>query len=41
MPLKIGLDTSFVVGLLDDKDIWHVPALELRVAIPTDLPATI
>jgi predicted nucleic acid-binding protein len=35
MPLKIGLDTSFVVGLLDDKDIWHVPALELQAAFQT------
>lgn len=26
MPTTIGLDTSFVIGLLDEKDVWHVPA---------------
>ncbi len=32
MPLKIGLDTSFVIGLLDEKDVWHTPAVELTAA---------
>lgn len=32
MPVKIGLDTSFVIGLLDGKDVWHTPALELQAA---------
>ncbi len=32
MPVKIGLDTSFVIGLLDNKDVWHAPALELQAA---------
>jgi len=32
MPVKIGLDTSFIIGLLDDRDIWHKPALELQDA---------
>ena len=29
MPLTIGLDTSFVIGLLDDKDVWHISATQL------------
>ena len=33
MRLKIGLDTSFVVGLIDDKDVWHVQALALQTAM--------
>ena len=29
MPITIGLDTSFVIGLLDEKDVWSVPASQL------------
>jgi len=29
MPITLGLDTSFVIGLLDDKDLWHTPAAQL------------
>ncbi len=28
MPVKIGLDTSFIMGLVDDKDVWHVALVE-------------
>ncbi len=33
MRLKVGLDTSFVVGLIDEKDFWHTQALALEAAI--------
>lgn len=33
MPRQIGLDTSFVIGLVDDKDLWHAQALELKTTI--------
>jgi predicted nucleic acid-binding protein len=33
MPVKIGLDTSFVIGLLDERDVWHRPAIELYSAL--------
>jgi predicted nucleic acid-binding protein len=29
MSIVIGLDASFVIGLLDEKDIWHVPASQV------------
>ncbi len=29
MPLLIGLDTSFIIALLDEKDLWHSAALQL------------
>ncbi len=29
MPVTIGLDASFVIGLLDEKDLWHTPAAQL------------
>ena len=32
MPLRIALDTSFVVGLIDDKDIWRDRAVALQKA---------
>ena len=35
MPVKIGLDTSFIVGLVDDKDVWHIAAHALRGMIDT------
>ena len=31
----IGLDTSFVVGLLDEKDLWHTAATQLYADIQT------
>ena len=36
MPMKIGLDSSFVIGLLDGHDLWHAPALALQAAFQTD-----
>jgi predicted nucleic acid-binding protein len=30
VPVKVGLDTTFVVGLLDQRDIWHGAAAELQ-----------
>lgn len=33
MPTTIGLDTSFVVGLLDEKDLWHTAATQLYADI--------
>ncbi len=30
MPIKVGLDTSFVIGLLDEQDVWHSPAKLLQ-----------
>jgi len=30
MPIKVGLDTSFVIGLLDERDLWRAPALKLQ-----------
>ena len=33
MPAKIVLDTTFIVGLIDDQDMWRVPALELQAAL--------
>jgi predicted nucleic acid-binding protein len=35
MAFKIGLDTSFVIGLLDDKDVWHRSAKDLYESILT------
>lgn len=33
MSIAIGLDTSFVIGLLDERDIWHVPASQVYAEI--------
>jgi predicted nucleic acid-binding protein len=33
MPPRIALDTSFVVGLIDDKDVWRDPAVALQKAL--------
>ena len=33
MPVPVVLDTNVIVGLLDAKDLWRVPALELRAAL--------
>lgn len=33
MPLKIALDTSFIIALLDEKDIWRAQALTLQTAL--------
>ncbi len=30
MPIKIALDTTFIAGLIDDKDVWHTAAHTLR-----------
>ena len=35
MLVNIGLDTSFIIGLLDEKDLWHASALELQAAFRT------
>jgi predicted nucleic acid-binding protein len=35
MPARIALDTSFVAGLIDDKDLWHAAAYALRPVIDT------
>lgn len=35
MPTRIALDTSFVAGLIDDKDLWHAAAHALRPVIDT------
>lgn len=35
MPLQIGLDTSFIIALLDVKDLWHSAALELLDPLET------
>src|SRR5258708_2860536 len=33
MPLRIALDTSFVIGLIDEKDLWRARAVELQKAL--------
>jgi predicted nucleic acid-binding protein len=33
MPLRVGLDTSFVLGLIDDQDLWHSQAHQLQGAL--------
>jgi len=33
MPARIGLDTTFVIGLLDDKDLWRTATLDLQTAL--------
>ena len=30
---RIGIDTSVLIGLLDPKDVWHEPAIELKQAL--------
>ncbi len=35
MPIRIGLDTSFVLGLIDDHDLWHSQAQALQILIDT------
>ncbi len=35
MPLLIGLDSSFIIALLDEKDLWHSVALELLGPLET------
>jgi predicted nucleic acid-binding protein len=35
MPIKVGLDTSFVLGLIDDQDLWHPQAEALQTALDT------
>jgi len=31
--MRIAIDTSVLIGLLDSQDIWHVPAVSLQEAI--------
>jgi predicted nucleic acid-binding protein len=31
--IRIGIDTSVLIGLLDPKDIWHTPAKALKQAL--------
>lgn len=33
MAAKIGLDTNLIIGMLDDKDVWHAPTLDLLSAV--------
>lgn len=28
--IRIGIDTSVLIGLLDPKDVWHEPATALK-----------
>ncbi len=35
MPPQIGLDTSFIIALLDEKDQWHSVAMELLDPLET------
>jgi predicted nucleic acid-binding protein len=31
--IRVGIDTSVLVGLLDPKDVWHEPAVALKQAL--------
>jgi len=31
--IRIGIDTSVLIGLLDPKDVWHKPAVALKQAL--------
>ena len=31
--IRIGIDTSVLIGLLDPRDIWHEPAMALKQAL--------
>ena len=33
--IRIGIDTSVLIGLLDPKDVWHEPATALKQALKT------
>ena len=35
MPIQVGLDTSYVLGLIDEQDLWHAPAVILHAALDT------
>ena len=35
MPSRVGLDTSFVLGLIDEQDLWHKQALALQTKLDT------
>jgi predicted nucleic acid-binding protein len=35
MPIQVGMDTSSVLGLIDDQDLWHAQALNLQSALET------
>ena len=31
--IRIGIDTSVLIGLLDPRDVWHEPAMALKQAL--------
>jgi len=31
--IRIGIDTSVLIGLLDPKDVWHEPSTALKRAL--------
>ena len=33
MPIQLGLDTSYVLGLIDEQDLWHARAVQLQGAL--------
>lgn len=33
MPARIGLDTTFIVGLIDEQDLWRARTLDLQIAL--------
>lgn len=33
MAVRIGLDASLIIGMLDEQDVWHTPTLELLAAL--------
>lgn len=35
MSFEIGLDSSFIIGLLDDQDLWRPQTLQLQTALQT------
>jgi predicted nucleic acid-binding protein len=35
MPIQVALDASFIVALLDEKDLWHPAALQLLSPLET------
>lgn len=41
MPLKIALDTSFIIALLDEKDLWRAQALTLQAALDLTIQKSI
>lgn len=31
--IEVGIDTSVLIALLDPKDVWHAPAVELKQSL--------